>query len=103
MPFARIALAREAHHDLLDIWTYIARESAPSVADAFLARVYGALEVIAYAPHIGRVRPEFSGDPSPRTFTIRPYVIFYKPLSEGDGILVRRIIHSTRDLPRHLN
>jgi len=37
----------EAHQDLLEIWTWIARENAPSVADAVLARIHGALEVLA--------------------------------------------------------
>ena len=71
-------------------------------ADAFylqqllLGRIYGALEVLAFAPRIGRERAEFAG--SPRSFSVRPYVIFYEPLPEGDGILVWRILHGARDL-----
>src|ERR1700693_1555556 len=102
MASPRIVLAREARQDLLDIWAYIAQDNAPSGADALLARISGALEIIASAPFIGRERPEFSGTPSPRSLAVRPYVIFYKPLPEEDGILVRRIIHDARDLPRHL-
>lgn len=66
------------------------------MADAVLARLYGALEVLAYAPKIGRERVEFAG--RPRSFAVRPYVIFYKPLADGDGILVWRIIHGARNL-----
>ncbi len=61
-----------------------------------LARIYGALEVLAFAPGIGRERAEFAG--KPRSFAVRPYVIFYQPLADGEGILVWRIIHGARNL-----
>jgi len=96
MASPRILRTPEARQDLLGIWVYIAEESAPAIADAFLARLSGALEIIAYAPHIGRERPEFSG--SPRSIPVKPYVIFYEPLPEGDGILVWRVIHGARNL-----
>ncbi|MGH7124012.1 MAG: type II toxin-antitoxin system RelE/ParE family toxin [Stellaceae bacterium] len=98
MPAPRIQRAPEARQDLLDIWDYIANESSASIADTFLARLYGALEMVAYAPYIGRERPEFIG--SPRSIVVRPYVVFYEPLPEGDGILVWRVIHGARDLRR---
>jgi plasmid stabilization system protein ParE len=98
MAVSRILRAPEARRDFLDIWSYIARESAPSVADAVLARLFGALEMVAFAPYIGRERPEFSG--SPRSIAVHPYVIFYEPLPEGDGILVWRVIHGARELRR---
>lgn len=98
MAAPRILRAPEARQDLLDIWAYIAEQSAASIADAFLARLMGAMEVIAYAPHIGRERSEFPG--SPRSIAVRPYIIFYEPLPEGDGILVWRVLHGARDLER---
>ncbi len=98
MPGPRILRTPEAHQDLLDIWAYIAVENAPAIADTVLARIHGALDVLAFAPGIGRERSEFPG--MPRSFVVRPYVIFYEPLPGGDGILVWRIIHGARDLPR---
>jgi toxin ParE1/3/4 len=94
----RILRAPQARQDLLDIWAYVASESAPSIADALVAFFYGALEVIAYAPHVGRERAEFAG--SSRSVAVRPYVIFYEPLPKNDRILVWRIIHGARELPR---
>ena len=44
---SRILRAPEARQDLLGIWAYIAGESAPAVAYTVLARLYGAMEVIA--------------------------------------------------------
>jgi toxin ParE1/3/4 len=96
----RILRTPEARQDILDIWSYIARENAPSVADAVLARLEGAIEIIAQAPFIGPERPEFSG--CPRSMTVRPYIIFYEPLPEGDGILLWRILHGSRDLTDHV-
>jgi toxin ParE1/3/4 len=93
---ARILRAPSARADLLDIWSYIARESSPAIADAFLARLYGALEVVAQAPFIGRERVEFPG--SPRSVVVRPYIIFYDPLPEGDGIMLWRVLHGARRL-----
>jgi len=54
------------------------------------------MDVLAGAPQIGRERAEFTG--KPRSFAVRPYVIFYQPLPDGGGILVWRIIHGARNL-----
>jgi plasmid stabilization system protein ParE len=98
MAVPRILRTAEARQDFLDIWSYVARESTPAIADAFLARIVGALEMVAFAPYIGRERPEFSG--TPRSIAVRPYVVFYEPLPEGEGILVWRVIHGARELRR---
>ena len=34
---------------------------------------------------------------NPSIFTVRPYVVFYHPLT--DGIRVARVIHGARDYP----
>ena len=98
MAAPRILRSPEARQDLLDIWAYVAGEAAPALADSVLARLYGAMEVLAEAPLIGRERAEFPG--SPRSIAVRPYVIFYTPLPEGDGIRVWRVIHGARNLRR---
>ena len=69
----RILRASLARNDLLDIWTHIAAESTPAIADNVLARLYGALEVLASAPYIGRERAEFAD--SPRSLAVRPYLL----------------------------
>jgi toxin ParE1/3/4 len=35
-----------------------------------------------------------------RSFPVGSYVIFYRALSEGDGIALLRIVHGARDLRR---
>ncbi len=93
---ARILRAPLARADLLAIWTYIANESSPAIADTFLARLHGALEVVASAPYSGRERSEFDG--SPRSLVVRPYVIFYEPLVDGDGKAIWRVLHGARKM-----
>jgi len=91
---ARILRSPLARDDLIEIWAYITSESSPSIADRFLSRIFGALELLGSAPLIGRERPEFPG--SPRSIVVRPYIIFYEPLSEGDGIAIWRVLHGAR-------
>ena len=86
----RILRASLARTDLLGIWAHIAAESSAPIADNVLARLYGALEVLASAPYIGRERPEFAG--GPRSLAVRPYLIFYEPLADGDGIAIWRVL-----------
>ncbi len=90
----RILRSSRARGDLLDIWAHIAAESAPAIADTMLARLYGAIEMVASAPYIGRERSEFPG--SPRSVVVYPYVLFYEPLAEGDGLALWRILHGSR-------
>ncbi len=95
MRVVRAALVRV---DIFEIWNYIATENSPAIADAMLARITGAIEVLAWAPLIGRKRSDLRG--SPRSFPVRPYTVIYEPLPEGDGIFVWRIVHGARDLRR---
>ena len=92
----RILRSPQARQDLIGIWSYIAAENSEQIADAVLARLSGALEVLAGAPSIGRRRSEFTG--KPRSLAVRPYVIFYEPLPENDGIVIWRILHGARRL-----
>ena len=94
----RIVRAALARIDIFEIWNYIAAENSPAVADAMLARITGALEVLASAPMIGRTRSDLRGNP--RSFPVRPYTVIYEQLPEGDGIFVWRIVHGARNLRR---
>ena len=95
---ARIDYTKRADGDLRRIWRYIADNSAPVIADTVLVRIFEAAESLSFAPLIGRVRDDLPGNP--RSFAVRPYTIIYKPLPEGDGIIVWHVLHSARDLKR---
>ena len=36
-----------------------------------------------------------------RSFPVGNYLVFYRPLAEGDGIAVIRVLHGARDLRHH--
>src|SRR5258707_4185591 len=71
---ARLVLSEPSQADLEDIWTHIAQRRTNEIADAVLARIYGAMGALAYAPRIGRVCREFPDNP--RSFAVQPHVIF---------------------------
>ena len=95
---ARIERTEAAFFDLSSIWQYITDNNSPVIADAMLARISGALEILASAPLIGKRRTDLNG--KPRAFAVKPYVIIYDTLADKNGILVWRVLHGARDIRR---
>jgi toxin ParE1/3/4 len=85
-----------ADHDLIDSYSYCAREAGRGVADRFFAKVEESSARLARA----RVIPWPSTSISTlRYFPVtgfRAYVIFYRPMT--DGIEVFRVLHGARDI-----
>lgn len=79
--------------DLKEIWKYIAAHDRER-ADTFLRIVDDKLKSLAQHPFIGKERAEIME--GLRSFPVKSYVIFYRPLD--DGIEVIRIIHGARDI-----
>lgn len=96
MTRGEVLLLPLARSDLREIWRYIARENSAFVADIVVTRLRATMDVLAEAPMIGRVRREYPG--RPRSFAVRPHIIFYQPLSGRSGIEVWRVLHGARDL-----
>lgn len=93
----RVVLSIQAEQDLSDLFDIIASDSGIDRADAILTRIGQTIDNLAQTPGIGRVRPDLDG--APRAFTIWPWIVFYEPRSNGDGIVVWRVIDGRRDLP----
>ena len=100
MVASRLIRSEPANDDLDDIWDYLAVESSPEIADFVIARLFEAMHRAAGNPKLYRERTEFRGQP--RRVNVFEYAIFYEPLPEGDGVLILRVIHGRRDLPRRL-
>jgi len=90
---AKAHLSRLAEQDLLEIWSYIARDN-PDAADRFIDLLTEKCELLAESPEIGRRREELS--PRLRSFPVGRYVIFYRIAERS--IEVARILNSYRDL-----
>jgi plasmid stabilization system protein ParE len=87
----------QAADDLLDLWSFIARDNADA-ADRVEAAVYRACDLLADAPLAGTVRTELTRLPV-RFWVVQPYsnyLIVYDPRQEPVQII--RILHAARDL-----
>lgn len=89
----RIQETFQARADLAEIWLYIARNDE-AAADRFLEMIDQKLMLLSDSPYLGRERFDLS--PELRSFSVKSYVIFYRPLS--NGIEVIRVLHGARDL-----
>lgn len=90
---ARARFSRLAEQDLLEIWSYIARDHLDA-ADRFVDLLTEKCELLAKSPEIGRHREELS--PRLRSFPVGRYVIFYRTAERG--IEVARIVSAYRDI-----
>ncbi len=91
---AQVQRTRPAEIDLLEIWTYIAEDSAEA-AEEVLRSIAQKCRDCAEFPGMGRRRDELS--PGLRSVVQGSYIIFYRPLE--DGIRLMRVVHGARDLP----
>jgi toxin ParE1/3/4 len=90
---ARIARTPRAEVDVLEIWTYISRDSKTQ-ADRLVERIDKTLRLLSMQPQMGQHRPELA--PELRSFSVGNYVVFFRPID--DGIEVERVIHAARDV-----
>jgi plasmid stabilization system protein ParE len=91
----------EAAADLLEIWSYIARDSIDA-ADRVESAIYDACIFLAQAPLSGQVRKQFTARPV-RFWTVQQfqnYLIVYRP--ETRPLKIIRILHGRRDVRRIL-
>lgn len=92
---ATILVTPFAQEDLGDIWDY-ASESSVERADRLLDLIYEKCQRLAEYPEMGRARHELLVNL--RSFTVKNYVIFYQPIT--DGIEVLRVLHGALDIDR---
>lgn len=91
----RLVVTPLARSDLIEIGRYIARDSV-AAADRLVERLDAVARLFAEHPGMGRPRRDVPR-PDLRAFVVRPYIIFYRELS--DGIEVVRIVHGRRNMP----
>jgi plasmid stabilization system protein ParE len=87
----------QAEDDLLDIWSYIARDNLDA-ADRVERAVFLACDLLAASPLLGRVRKEVTQH-DVRFWLVHPYpnyLIVYDP--ETKPLQIVRIIHGARDI-----
>ncbi len=88
----------QASDDLLDIWSFIARDNSEA-ADRVEAAIFRACDLLAGSPLAGRIRKDVTSLPL-RFWVVHPYsnyLIVYDP--EKQPLQIIRILHGARDLP----
>ena len=84
-----------AESDFQAIIDYLLEYSEPA-ADKFTTDLASRLKIIADQPRMGRSRDDLGS--GVRSTVVGRYVIFYR--YSDDEIVVLRIIHGSRDIPR---
>ena len=94
---ARIEKRPDANLDLYEIWEYVALKS-PTSAEKLIRRINKAFLLLAENPEIGRREDDLA--PELRFFPVKPYVIFYVPLPDREGVEIVRVLHERQDRER---
>ena len=92
-------LSPEARDDLLEIWSYIARDN-PAAADQLEADLYAACEKLAVHPHLGHRRADLTDEPVLFWRVRGVYLVIY--LAETAPLSIVRILHGARETPAEL-
>ena len=90
---SQLRISPRAVADLIEIWNYIAEDSVAN-ADAFIDKLYNALQALGRQPSLGRLREELA--PGMQSFPHGRYVIFYHALTHAIEIV--RVLHGARDI-----
>lgn len=94
----RIEIAGLADADLVGMLEYGAETFGWERAEAYVAGFDASFALIAQYPEIGILHPEFR--PPIRSFPHGSHRIFYD--FDAKRILIQRILHKSRDVPRWL-
>ena len=90
---SRLRRAAQAEHDLIGIWTYIARRNQ-NAADRLLDELDRKSRALARDPEMGVARDDIA--PGLRHLPAGKYLLLYRNLK--DGVEVVRYIHGMRRL-----
>lgn len=94
---ARIEKRAEANLDLYEIWEYVALKS-PASADKIIRRINGIFELLSENPGVGRKQDDLA--PGLRVFPVSPFLVFYIPLPDREGVEIVRVLHERQDRDR---
>jgi toxin ParE1/3/4 len=76
----RLLRTAQAEEDLIDIWTYIARDN-PAAADRHLDVLDEKSQALAHNPQIGKARDDVAA--GVRHFPVGRYLILYRDIGDG--------------------
>jgi len=90
---SRFRISTQAARDIEDIWKYLAPNNLKA-ADTLFDTLRESFPKLAKFPQMGKLRGELA--PFLRSFPVKNYLIFYRPIDEGIEIV--RILHGSQDI-----
>ncbi|MFK0734391.1 MAG: type II toxin-antitoxin system RelE/ParE family toxin [Gloeotrichia echinulata GP01] len=92
---SRFRISTQAAQDIENIWNYVATNNLQA-ADNLFDTLRTSFPKLAKFPQMGRDRSELA--PFLRSFVVKNYLIFYRPIEEGIEIV--RILYGAQDITR---
>ena len=92
---ARLVITVAARADLLLIFDWISIHGGEDRSAAVMRRLHASFKRLSSFPSIGPIAKDTGG--AERRHSVRPWVIFYRPLTEG-GVDIMRVFDSRRDI-----
>lgn len=89
-------LSNDATNDLASLTEYLKFVSGADLENKILSRFYHLFALLAHWPDIGRTHKELTD--SPRSFTMRPWIVFYEQTTDSEGVRILRVLDGRRDL-----
>jgi toxin ParE1/3/4 len=96
MAGAEVRYSAKARNDVVRLALWIAMDGGEARARDQVDRITATLQRLARRPRLGRQDATTVGEP--HVFSVRPWKIIYRPLSDSDGVLILRILDSRRDV-----
>ena len=90
---SRFRISTQAAQDIENIWKYVAPNNLKA-ANRLFDTLQESFPKLAKFPQLGRERSELA--PFLRSFPVKNYLIFYRPIDEGIEIV--RILHGSQDI-----
>ena len=90
---SQFRISTQAAQDIGNIWKYVAPNNLKA-ANRLFDTLRESFPKLAKFPQLGRERSELA--PFLRTFPVKNYLIFYRPIDEGIEIV--RILHGSQDI-----
>ncbi|WP_347175336.1 type II toxin-antitoxin system RelE/ParE family toxin [Polaribacter uvawellassae] len=91
-------LTNDADTDLEDIFDYTEKRHNQDQAILYLSTIEGVFFQLCKQPNLGRLRNEIKENIF--SFPIQKHIIFYK--IDTNKLIIIRVLHSSRDMPKHL-
>lgn len=90
---SRFRISTQAAQDIENIWKYVAPNNLKA-ANKLFDTLRESFPKLAKFPQMGRERSDLA--PLLRSFPLKNYLIFYRPIKEG--IEIARILHGSQDI-----